>query len=222
MFKIVAAVVVAAAVIAGAWFFFFRDAAPEELGGLPATVAVVNSEDVSREDYEAVERNVVAGQGIDMAVLDEETRTALRRQILDSVISQRLVRQAAVGAGATADPAAIETEFAAIRAQFESDEAFTTALAAEAMTEDDLRGQIADNLMTQAYLESELKLSTFTATNEEIQAMYTEVAAGGAEVPPLEEVRDQVEALVLQQKQQEEVAALVERLRAEAEIEVLI
>lgn len=222
MFKIVAAVAVVAVIVAGAWFFFFRDANPAELGGLPATVAVVNSEDISREDYEVVERNVAAGQGIDMAILDEETRMALRRQILDSVITQRLVHQAAEASGAAADPAAVETEFAAIRAQFESDEAFAAALEAEALTEDGLREQITDNLVTQAYLESELQLSTFTATDEEIQAMYEEVAAGGAEVPPLEEVREQVEALVLQQKQQEVVATLVERLRTEANIEILI
>jgi hypothetical protein len=59
-------------------------------------------------------------------------------------------------------------------------------------------------------------------TEEEVVAIYE--AAGGAEadLPPLDEVRGQIEAQVRGTKEQEAVTAFIDELRKGASIQILI
>ncbi len=184
-------------------------------------VAVVNGENITRGELEIARTQVTAQQGIDMSVFDDAAKAQFDAQILESLISQRLIQQASAKASITIDDATVDTQMATIRSQFATEEEFAQALTAEGLSEEALKAQIKKDLTTQAYLEQELQLSTITVSEEEVNTTYTQVAVG-EEVPPLEEVYAQVENMVREQKTQERIATLLERLSAEAQIERML
>jgi protein-disulfide isomerase len=59
-------------------------------------------------------------------------------------------------------------------------------------------------------------------TDEEIQKLYDSVAQSGRQLPPLEQVKDQVAMAVKQQKAQEAMAAYVEKAKADANVKVFL
>ncbi|MEX0931206.1 MAG: SurA N-terminal domain-containing protein [Candidatus Paceibacterota bacterium] len=226
MKKVLITLIVIVAILAGIWFVSSRSdsgvnnqANSSSANGL--VVAVVNDEQISRAEYDALTAQIATQQGFDPATLDAENANLLREQVIDSLVSQALLRQAVEEAGVTAEESAVEERLTVIKSQFENDEAYTQALSAEGLTEEDLRGQISSELATEAYLEQEIEFSSITATEAEVEEAYNEVAVGD-NVPPLEEVYGQVEMMVIQQKQQVLITALVESLRADAEVEILI
>ena len=143
----------------------------------------------------------------------------LNTQIINALVSQKLLQQAVAQTNITVPDASVQVELEAIENQFEDNAAYQSALVAQGLTENMLIAQIRTELATQAYLEQELNLSAVTATEEEITTTYE--GAATEETPALEEIRDQVEAFVIQQKQQELINTFIDNLRAGAEVEVL-
>lgn len=226
--NIVIGLIAAAVLGAGAWFIFFSDGTQfafnkEENGAEEAegAVALVNGEEVSRAEYDALAAQVAAEQGFDPATLDAQTQAQFESQVVDTLVSRVLLRQAIEGSGLTASAEEVNAQVEVIKGQFESEAVYLEALSAEGLTEEALRSQIGAELVMQAYLEQALNLSSVSATSAEITAAYEEIAAG-ENVPPLADVREEVEGVVIQQKRQVLVAELIQELRAEADIQILI
>ena len=226
--RILIVAVLAIIATAGALMYFTqKNDSPSLLSGEQTgettndVVAVVNGENISRGELETARTQVTAQQGIDMSVFDDAAKAQFDAQILESLISQRLIQQASAKASIAIDDATVDTQMATIRSQFATEEEFAQALTAEGLSEEALKAQIKKDLATQAYLEQELQLSAITVTEEEVNTTYTQVAVG-EEVPPLEEVYAQVENMVREQKTQERIATLLERLSAEAQIERML
>lgn len=224
MKKALIAVVVLAVLAAGGWYVWSYGVPmpPQNEEETGSAVAVVNGEELSRQNLEALEAQIAASQGVAIASLDAQTRTQLRAQAVETLVSQVLLRQAAESAGVVPTAAEVDAQVTLIKEQFESVEAFAAALAAQSITEAELRTQVSTELTTQAYLEQQLKLSALTATEEEVDAAYETLAAAEEDAPALEEVREQIENFVIQQKQQRLLEQLLQRLRAEAQIEILV
>jgi len=184
-------------------------------------VATVNGEEISNADFTTQLTQTLAVQGVNAATLDGETLTMIQGQILDSLISQELLKQAALASGVEVADAEIDNEINSIKGQFEDEATYEQALAGQGLTENELRAQVAVNLSVEPYLEQTLDLASITATQEEIDQAYQAVAAQ-QEVPPLEEVRTQVEQLVVQQKRQPLIDQHLASLREAADIEVFI
>jgi len=90
------------------------------------------------------------------------------------------------------------------------------------LTEEDLKEQTQLNLAMQTYLNQELDLELSEVTEAEITALYNQQAANLEDAPALEDVRTELEQVLLQQKQQELIIEHVQQLRADADIEILI
>jgi len=88
----------------------------------------------------------------------------------------------------------------------------------EAQLQEDIRDEILiQELLDTVFLEAEIEV-----TEEEIATVYENAgAAGGEELPPLEEVRGQIESEIVSSKEQEVVDQFITDLRAEAEIEIV-
>jgi parvulin-like peptidyl-prolyl isomerase len=217
MQKTVLIVVGVVVVIVGAWYFISS--------GTPAhdgAVATVNGEEISRGDFDDLKSQTLAQQGVDGASLDEEAQSQLDTQLIDRLVTRELLRQAIRVSGVVASQEDIDAEIRAVTAQFGGDEAFGKILATEGLSEEEFRIQVSMDLAIQAYLEQELNLSAVVATDEEIEKAYAEAVAQDENVPPLEDVRIQVEQLVIQQKQESLFDIRIADLRAEADIEVLL
>jgi hypothetical protein len=192
---------------------------------LPEQVATVNGVAISRASFEesiAATEAAFVQQGADVRnpALAEQVFT----QALERSINNEVLAQAAADANVTVEAAAIDARFDSIAGQFPDDNTFTEELATAGITREELRADIESQLTLDAYIESTNVLASIEPVTEvEARAFYDQAAASaGQGVPSFAEVQPQIEAQITQQKQQAAVAQLLETLRAEAEIEVLI
>ncbi len=215
--KIIGAVIVVIVVAVGWYTLSGHDSAN-------GTVALVNGTPITRAQLTKAESQIAAQQGL------SATSTAAQAQFqsnaLDSLIAETLLSQAAQKAGITASSSAVDAQVASAKSQFSTPSEYQLALAAQGMTEADLRAQISKNFAINTYLEQQLNLANATATVAEIQAAYNQVKAqqapGATPLQPLAQVRTQVAQMIVQQKQQQSVSAYVAQLRSVADVKILI
>ena len=88
------------------------------------------------------------------------------------------------------------------------------------LTRAELREDIQEEILIQTLLDGIFSEADVSVTEEEIQEVYD--AAGGVEagLPPLEEVREQIEAQVRGTKEQVVIDEYLNELKAEADIEI--
>ena len=185
-----------------------------------AAVATVNGEKITRSELDTAEKAIETQAGVQATSTDAKAQ--LQSAALDSLVAQKLVSQAAAKAGVTASSTEVDAQLAAAKAQFKDTTAYQQALASRGMTEAQLRAQISDSLVANAFLEQQLKLSSVTATDAEIQAAYDQASTTQSSLPPLSQVKSQVQQYVIQQKQQQLISAYVQQLRAQADVKILI
>jgi hypothetical protein len=210
--------------IIGTWFYLsngeiLKQSNSEETSD---TVALVNGKSVSRNDLKKFEEQVAAGQMVDLDSLDDESREQFEKEVLDMLVSNVLIQQAAKELGIEATESDIDIQLEAIKSRFQDDAQYQEALLAEGMSESDLRFQIAESIISQEYFEQELDFDSIAATEEEINALYDQEVAATGEMPPLSEIYSQIELFIIQQKQQELFEEHIQKLRMDADVEILI
>ena len=193
---------------------------PEDLND---PVATVNGEPVSLKMYgDRVQdfANNVAFQGLDLE--DETVRQQIREQALAALINTEILLQKADEAGVTVSDEDVEAAVSRASENFGGGDGLAEALTELGFSEEDLREDIRGQLLIDAYLQAELDLDSITVTEEEISDFYTEATSGVADAEPLEEVSELIREQLTIQKQQALLNELIESLRAEANIEILI
>ncbi|MDB5194502.1 MAG: hypothetical protein JWN50_516 [Parcubacteria group bacterium] len=216
--KTIISVVILIVLIAGGWYILSHRAAtsgPAATANAP--VATVNGENIVQSDLTAAELQISQG----VAATTTDAQATLKSQALDSLIAKTLLKQAAEKAGITASSTQIDASLSSIKSQFQTQDAYTQALASQGVTEDQLKAEISGNLVIQNYLDQTLGLSSVTASEAEIKAFYDQAAAGQTGVPALATVHDQVKQAVIQQKQGNLIDAYVLKLRSTADIKIL-
>ena len=73
-------------------------------------------------------------------------------------------------------------------------------------------------LLVQKYLNLNIDVSNLVVTQAEIEAFYKKAGETQGELPPIEQVTDQIKEQLIAQKQQEAVTKFVQSLRDKAEI----
>lgn len=135
------------------------------------TVATVNGTAITRTEFDkqvaATEKqNPSAFTGTSGAKVLAE----FKKSLLDRLIENELIRQAAVKEGAKVTSTEIDKQVASIKSGFEDDAAFTAALKSSGMTLADLRSSVSDQLLYQ-YLYNKVA-PTVAVTDKEISAYY--------------------------------------------------
>lgn len=233
-------VIIAIAVIAGGAYYFLQKkdtvepvvntGNPEISDAFSLTdadpVAKVDGVEISGEVYRrSITQTVTTYQSQGIDISSTEAVTAIKQQVLDGLISRQLVLKAGIDAGVTVDDAAVETEYQNTITGLGGSEALAEALSSVSMSEADLRSEIKDGLIINGYLTSRISPDSFTFSDEEVLSFYETAkteAGETAEIPPLEEVRDVIVSQLRSQAEQQAINAEIERLRAEANIEILI
>lgn len=232
---ILGAVVVALLLIGGAWFVMSDDgmsvAEDPAAADLPANfdegdpeevVAAVNGNELTRAEFNRIRQQVLQNaqqQGMDLE--DPNTVQQVNAQALDTLVNTELIRQAAVAAGVTVTDEEVDERYAQVVESVGGEEALAQSLEQLGLTEDSLRGDVEQELVVQAYLEQSIE-SDFSASDEEVQAFYDELGGSEAGLPPLEEVRGEIEQQLAMTEEQEVIEELLEELRAEAEVETMM
>ncbi len=136
-------------------------------------VATVNGDPVTRAELEEMFNNAVSAQGVDPATLSNEQKLAGYNQLLQDMITEKLVKAAAEDV--TVTDADVDAEIAKIREQFPTQEAFEQQLEASGQTEDKLKALIKEGLSQRKWVESqtgEIKIS-----DEEAKKFYDDNSA---------------------------------------------
>jgi|GEM_PF-2150114 len=187
-------------------------------------VAVVNGKSISRKSFD-VRFSVVTGQlgsqPVSPEQVNDEANSQVKSQVLDDLINSELLFQAAGLDGFVASAEEVENQYQNILAQARGEEALQARLAVNGISLDFLRQDLAEQITIQKYLNEQLKGQDFAVTEEEVKQSYYQAASTNQGLPPLDEVRDQVESSLVNQKKNSAITAHINTLRQNAEIEIL-
>jgi peptidyl-prolyl cis-trans isomerase C len=151
-------------------------ATPSQAGG-PASldvkdpVATVNGDQISKAQLDEAFDKAVQMTGVKATDLTPEQKLEGYRQILDELITEKLVNKAA--AGVSVPQADVDAQIAKIKAQFPSDEDFSKQLSQVGQTPEQLGETIKKMLQQQRWLESQLSDKT-EVSDEEAKKFYEE------------------------------------------------
>lgn len=187
-----------------------------------ATVAVVNGEEITGRDLATSIQQfnqAAIAQGVDTT--NPDVAADIRGQALEVLVNTELLKQAAEEQGIEISTEATAERLATIEAEIGGPEVLQERIGELGLTQDDLERDITEELLIQALLDGIFAEANIEVTEEEVLEVYN--AAGGADagLPPLEEVRAQVEAQVQSTKEQAVIDEYLETLKIDAEIEAL-
>jgi hypothetical protein len=186
-------------------------------------VAVVNDEELTGEEYNAV-LTLIQGQMQKMGQdpSSKEVAEQVKAQVLDSLVNQTLILQKAQEAKLKASASEIDEEYSALEKQFGGEKEMEKALKIQSMDVETLKEQIAESIIFNKYLDKVAPAGKIS--EKEIKEYYDQAAAtskeAGQEMPPLEELSQEIEGFINQEQQQKLLAAHVEELKAAAAIEL--
>jgi peptidyl-prolyl cis-trans isomerase C len=120
---------------------------------LPAVLARVNGDEITRAEFEQNVRNIEGRAGREVPA---EQRDEVLRGLLDEMVAVRLLQQEAARRQLTVENARLEAAMKQLRSQFPTEAAFKQALVAQKMSLDDLRKEARQNLVVTDMLEQEV------------------------------------------------------------------
>ncbi len=191
-------------------------------------ILIINGEEVTRGEFDAqfekTKQMVSQQYGID---LDSEENAMLlpelQHQTIENIIGQRVLTQEAKTQGMEVTDEEVDENIGMLVQQFGGEEGFKEALEADNLTEEDLEQLVYEELLISQLFETELNLDGIEVSEEEIEEFYAQyemtMEQQGEEVPPLEEIEEQITLQLQQQKAQEEQQTYVAALMDQSEIE---
>lgn len=216
--QIAVAVVIGLLILGSAGYFVYTNY--YEKGGV---VAVVNGKNIYRTELDesmALIRQNPTVYGIDPASPTAET--AVQTQAIDVLITNALLITAAEQGGFTVNDEDVETTYSELIAQLGGEDELQSQIAAVGLTEEKLRSNIRERELVDRYLAENTDFESVTVDQAEIENFVKTLESNNIELPPLEEIRPQLEAELKSQKQQQIVSDLLVKLRGEANIEMRI
>lgn len=205
-------------------------ATPEaDLEGIPDVVAEVNGEEVTKEEFVAIYEAQFQQAAMQSQMGGEAPdQDALKKQVADDLVDTELLSQEAESRGLEVSDEDVDAELTTLaeQNQLTSAEELLAALEKQGITEDQARDQIETQVMVEQLVADEG--GDLEPTEKKLRSLYDQAKKqqaaageqGGQELPPFDQVRDQIE----QQAKSEEIGkvaqTLVEGLREDADITV--
>jgi len=189
-------------------------------------VATVNGEDITAEDLLENEQFII--DNYEMAGLSVDgNEDEIRETALNQLINTRIIVQNAINDNLAPSDEELDEEFETFIAELKEyhgsdniDEILEQFNTNEAELKEDLR----TDLTIQSYIDTNITVDD--VSDEELQEAYDEYAeyleSIEEDVPPLDEVRELLEQQIANDKNVEAQRELIERLREDSEIEIMI
>jgi peptidyl-prolyl cis-trans isomerase C len=139
----------------------------------PATIlARVNGREIPARELEQTVRIYLEANAPDPGAVPPEQLRAIRKQMLDSLISSEVLYQASEGAGIRVAEKDVEEQMASLRGRFASEQEFLEYVAKERMNVDEMKGRIRKNLATTHLVEKEVEAKLPKVTEREIAEYF--------------------------------------------------
>lgn len=185
-------------------------------------VARVDGQSITAEDIAPVEQFLTEqarAEGVDVA--DATFVAEVRQEALRLYIQSELLYQEALSRNLAPSKEDVSSQYEEIATFAGGEEALSEQLALVGVAVDDLRSDIERDLSIQNLVDEIAPLDDIVVTEEDVEAFYAELLTLNTELPPVDEIREQLEADIRFAEQQRQVEAFVANLEAEAEIEVI-
>jgi hypothetical protein len=180
-------------------------------------VAVVDEDPILRSDLERA-----IGLGL-VPQLPGESAAATERRALDALIEQRLRLHEISRFGVEDAPLdEVDRQLERLRARFPDERAWSTELARLDLDEGEVRQILARQLSMLGYVEQRLGPRVYVSV-EEIRKYYDEVLvprlrAASEPVPPVEEIRESIRAVLREERLDREIDRWTLELRRQADV----
>src|SRR5690625_1035603 len=196
-----------------------------DVDDVPDVVAEVNGEEIEREEFIAAYEGQLQ-QAFMMQQGQEVDQDELKQQVAQQLANNRLLVQTAAEAGITAtdEDADSELEGLAEANGMETVDELLDALQAQGLSEQDVREEVARQYQIDTYVDGEI--STVEPTDDELKEEYdalveqleSQGASDDQEMPPFEEVRDQLLDDSMREQENQAISDLLEDLQKDADI----
>jgi peptidyl-prolyl cis-trans isomerase SurA len=204
-------------------------AAPEaDVSDVPDVVATVNGEEITREEFVPVYETQFQQLAMQQQATGEEVdQTSLKQQTAEQLVGNELLQQGAAAAGIEPAPEEIDAflEDTAAQSGMGSVDELIQTLEQQGMTEEEIRADATTQVQITTFVEQETDIAE--PSEEELQAQYDQMVAqqsqaGGdsSQIPPFEEVRDQLAQQAMTQQQNEAANQLAAELREAGDVTV--
>jgi len=225
MKKLIIIIVIAIIVITGAIAIFTINNQKTVEPVTSDVVATVNGVDISRVEFEKelnAAKATITAQGQGGQLTDPAIMAQLEAQVLDQLINTQLIFGEIEKAGIVVSDEDIANQYNLIVENVGGQEAFVAELAKASISDVAFKENIKKQMLTQKYLTTVISEEDVAVTDEEVEAFYNQSIEGQENVPALEEVSDQLRTQLSQQKGDQLVSALIDQLRASAQIETFL
>jgi peptidyl-prolyl cis-trans isomerase C len=183
------------------------------------SAATVNGTVISVQDFQRELERIQRQKGISAEKTDEATQATVKREALENLISREILYQESVKQHITIEPSVVEREVDQAKAKFAGPGQFTESLRRINMTETAVREQVMRGLAMRKLIERSVGKND-AASDEELKKYYEQHQ--DAFTLPLEDVREKVRSLVLQEKKITMLQRFVKSLRDAAAVVILL
>ena len=186
-------------------------------------VAVINGQKIMRSVYDGRYAQLAASIALQgQSATTTEMQAVIKKQTLDNLVTETLLLQAAEKESIKINSEEVEAAFFQNKSQFPDEEAFVKALTDQGFTDNTFKEFLTKDNIIRQYLMAHIDVSLVTSTEKEIKALYEQAVESNPTIPPLDQVRVQVENQIIQQKQQQLISNFIQQLRASSTVETLI
>ncbi len=182
-------------------------------------VVIPNSE-LSIGVKQAIE--IAKQQNREIDTTDPEVMAELRTQTIDTLVNGELLRQVAIEKGLSTTTEAIDARYNVISEGLGGEEGLKAKMTEFGITEANLRRDIENDILIQSLFEVVLDKAASEVSEEEVSEFYNQIPTSGQEIPPLEQISEQIAEQIRNSKEQQQVGAYIDEIRKEANIEILI
>ncbi|WP_171016757.1 SurA N-terminal domain-containing protein [Pseudalkalibacillus caeni] len=182
-------------------------------------VATVNGEEIKGSEYNKMVTTIT--NQMHMSGKDpfaEGNEDKIKDQAINNLVDKALLLQEAKDKGYEATDEEIETELEQIKAQFGDDKKFEEALAKQNVTVEELKDQYKDVVVVDKFVKKEV--GEQKVTEEEMKQFYEDFSKDAENAPKYDETKGQIKDYLKQQKTQQEVAKIIEKLKENADIKI--
>lgn len=219
-----------------------QESAVQETG---EPVALINGESIDEGFFQRhLERSMAMNEQQGMVLEGEEgdaMKDQMKEQLMQQLIEQEVIFQEARDQGIQVTEDQIADEIETVKSQFETEEQYREALEMNHFSEEEFENMVTVELTVEAFMEQNLpEVAVEDDELREYYAMYeqqhkaqmeameqegqemSEEEMAMMELPPYEEMKEELRQQLMMEKQQEHQMAMVDDLMEEYDIEILI
>lgn len=209
-------------------FDFLRERG-EAAGSPEDVVAMVNGEEIIRQDYSfQLEqlKSMYEMQGIDFRRNDsQDLLRQLEYQALEELINQRLILQIAREKDIQVSQQEVQDDYEEVVSRFDNEEELISELAEMNLTREGFITMIEEQLLIARYLEDYIKTvdpEELEVSEEDLETFYSLYSSQYEDMPDYEEIKEELKEDLTQQKYDQVVNVMVQEIRAESDIQILL